>query len=64
MPMKLHKGRGAISNADGRYESTTHVSEDDGWGVLDDELLPLKTTVTNEAARTIISRNDIPRYSI
>ena len=58
--MKLHKGRGAVSNADGRYEPTTHVSEDDGWGVFDAEPPSLKTTVTNEAARTIISRNDSP----
>lgn len=58
--MKSHKGRGAVSNAGGRYESTTHVSEDDGWGVLDTALPPLKTIVTNEAARTIISRNDSP----
>ncbi len=58
--MKPHKGRGTVSNAGGRYESTTHVSEDDGWGVLDAELPPLKTIVTNEAARTIISRNDSP----
>ncbi len=58
--MKPCKGRGAVSNADGRYEPTTHVVEDDGWGVLDVEPPPLKTTVTNEAARTIISRNDSP----
>lgn len=58
--MKSHKGRGAVSNADGRYESITHVSEDDGWGVLDAAPPPLKTIVTNEAARTIISRNDSP----
>lgn len=60
MSMKPSKGRGAVSNADGRYEPTTHIAEDDGWGVLDAEVPPLKTTVTNEAARTIISRNDSP----
>lgn len=58
--MKPHKGRGAVSNADGRYERHTHVAEDDGWGVLDAEPPALKTTVTDEAARTIISRNDSP----
>ncbi len=58
--MKSHKGRGTVSNNDGRYEPTTHVSEDDGWGVHDAEPPPLKTTVTNEVARTIISHNDSP----
>jgi DNA repair photolyase len=58
--MKPHKGRGAVSNAGGRYEPTVHVAEDDGWGIHDAEAPPFKTTVTNEAARTIISRNDSP----
>ncbi|MEQ6341458.1 MAG: PA0069 family radical SAM protein [Gammaproteobacteria bacterium] len=54
------KGRGAVSNDDGRYEAHTHVAIDDGWGSLDEEPRALKTTVTNEAARTIISRNASP----
>ena len=58
--MKPHKGRGAVSNAGGHYESTVHVAADDGWGTFDAEPPPFKTTVTDEAARTIISRNDSP----
>ena len=60
MSTKFHKGRGAISNADGRYEAYSHAAIDDGWGILDEQPPALKTIVTDEAARTIISRNDSP----
>jgi DNA repair photolyase len=36
------------------------MAEDDGWGNLDAPLPPLKTTVSAEQARTIISYNDSP----
>lgn len=38
-----HKGRGAISNADGRYEAYSHAAIDDGWGILDEQPPALKT---------------------
>ncbi|MFZ5595313.1 MAG: PA0069 family radical SAM protein [Pseudomonadota bacterium] len=60
MSTKFHKGRGAISNTDGRYEAYSHAAIDDGWGILDEQPPALKTIVTDEAARTIISRNDSP----
>ena len=38
------KGRGAVSNATGRYEALTRHAVDDGWD-LEDDLPPLRTTV-------------------
>src|SRR5262249_48270895 len=53
------KGRGAHSNASGRYEPLARVAFDDGWRSLD-ELPPFKTTVTIDSTRKIITRNDSP----
>lgn len=53
------RGRGAQSNASGRYEPVARVAFDDGWRSLDD-LPPFKTTVTTDATRKIITRNDSP----
>ncbi len=53
------RGRAAISNRGGRFESETRVDFDDGWGALD-LIEPLRTQVTFEKARTIITRNDLP----
>ena len=36
-----HKGRGAVSNRAGRFESLSVEPVDDGWGVLDEPLPPL-----------------------
>jgi len=57
------KGRGAASRIAGRFEKTLRVGEDDGWGSVyesDDALPALQTTVTEEVARSIISRNHSP----
>src|SRR5437899_5666697 len=56
------RGRGAQSNASGRYEKLERVAFDDGWRNLED-LPPFKTTVAIEAARRIITRNDSPDIS-
>jgi DNA repair photolyase len=56
------RGRGAHSNATGRYEPIARVAFDDGWQSLDD-LPPFKTTVTVDATRSIITRNDSPDIS-
>ena len=58
--METAKGRGARSNATGRYEPEQHQSFDDGWTRDDAEAAPLRTTLTPEHARTIIARNDSP----
>jgi DNA repair photolyase len=53
------RGRGAVSNASGRYEPHHRVVFDDGWESLE-ELPPFKTFVQEERARKAITRNDSP----
>ncbi|HXD46079.1 MAG TPA: PA0069 family radical SAM protein [Pseudolabrys sp.] len=53
------RGRGAQSNAVGRFEPHARVAFDDGWRTLDD-LPPFKTIVQADATRKIITRNDSP----
>ena len=79
-----HKGRGALSNATGRFEQVTREDFDDGWGDVGenggeddrakgrdpgrdqgcdwDDVPPpkLRTTLTPDATRKIISYNDSP----
>ena len=61
------RGRGALSNASGRYEKTSRVLVDDGWddGWRDDDLSPpsLRTEVIRDATRSIIARNKSPDIS-
>ena len=57
------RGRGAVSNASGRYERESRVLVDDGWGRDDEPLPPLKTEVTVDSTRTIIARNKSPDIS-
>ena len=57
------RGRGAISNRSGRYESWSREAVDDGWGSLDETLDRIErtaTTVEVDAARRIITRNESP----
>lgn len=56
------RGRGAVSNASGRFEPEARATFDDGWDLTED-LPPLRTHVQEEAARTIITRNDSPDIS-
>lgn len=54
------KGRGARSNASGRFEPETVEAFDDGWTSDDLEAPPLRTTLTPLHARTIIAKNTSP----
>ena len=56
------RGRGAQSNASGRYEPVARIAFDDGWQNFE-ELPPFKTTVTIDSTRKIITRNDSPDIS-
>ena len=49
------RGRGAVSNRAGRFEPTRAVADDDGWGILEEPLPPLETSVLPEPARSVIS---------
>ena len=60
LPRHLRKGRGAVSNPASRYDSTTALEMDDGWGILDEDLPPLRTTVSIDSTRRIIARNHSP----
>lgn len=51
----IFKGRGSASNAAGRFEQQTQESIDDGWGTLDEDLLPLRTEVAIDATRSAIN---------
>jgi DNA repair photolyase len=56
------RGRGAQSNASGRYEPLARIAFDDGWQGFE-ELPPFKTTVTIDSTRKIITRNNSPDIS-
>ena len=56
----LHKGRGAASNPDGRYESLRREACDDGWGNLDEDAPPLRTVLGVDTAKGVITYNDSP----
>jgi DNA repair photolyase len=54
-----HNGRGALSNASSRYDDEKRIRTNDGWDI-EDELPPLRTTLTKDATRTILARNTSP----
>lgn len=56
------RGRGAQSNSSGRYEPLARITFDDGWQSFE-ELPPLKTSVTVDSTRRIITRNTSPDIS-
>ncbi|MBE0533176.1 MAG: PA0069 family radical SAM protein [Rhodospirillales bacterium] len=60
LPDTPRKGRGAVGNPTGRFEREIRHAVDDGWGLAEDDVAPLRTTVTDEKPRAIISRNASP----
>jgi DNA repair photolyase len=60
---RVLRGRGALSNASGRYERETRVLVDDGWTNEDETPPTLKTEVLRDSSRTIITRNQSPDIS-
>ncbi|GAB4395068.1 MAG: PA0069 family radical SAM protein [Kiloniellaceae bacterium] len=75
IPQRPKKGRGAVSNASGRYEPFTRVAIDDGWGQAPEAFPPEgcapgapaqdpppgpPTEVTWDSSRSIITRNNSP----
>jgi DNA repair photolyase len=53
------RGRGALTNAGGRFEPRVLVAFDDGWQSIE-ELPPFKTEVGIDTARKVITRNTSP----
>ena len=63
MPAALmpRKGRGAASNETGRFEAEKREAFDDGWGSGEAAMAErVATTLSVDATRTIIARNDSP----
>jgi DNA repair photolyase len=58
--LKAQKGRGAVSNMQGRYELNAREAYDDGWEREEEEVKPWKTHVTEELCKSILSRNASP----
>src|SRR6195952_1302936 len=61
-PMPL-KGRGAVTNLQGRYEKDERERIDDGWlhaTDSEDDAPPLRTQVFEERAKSILTRNSSP----
>lgn len=65
---QVYKGRGAGLNLEGRFEKWQREAFDDGWEEEDQKTSQLKTIITHEQAKSIISTNDSPdipfRYSL
>src|SRR3984893_3809117 len=61
-PTLPQRGRGALSNSSGRFEKETRCDANDGWD-LPEDLPPLRTQLTRESAKTIVTRNDSPDIS-
>ncbi len=59
-PPRPRRGRGALSNHTGRYERYETEAFDDGWGSADLPAPALRTTVSPDAARTVLTRNTSP----
>lgn len=65
-PIEIHtrqvKGRGAVSNASGRYECQQYVATEDDWpGDGEDELnSDLRTRVAPDRSRSVIAKNQSP----
>ncbi len=54
------KGRGAATNAVSRFDPYARIGVDDGWVGEDEPLPPLRTEVSDERPRRVISRNTSP----
>ncbi|MGF6445471.1 DNA repair photolyase [Paraburkholderia youngii] len=61
-PPAPRKGRGAVTNLQGRYEVDQREAVDDGWQAADEDCEPklLRTQVFEERAKTILTRNASP----
>lgn len=57
---KSIKGRGALSNSEGRFEPVAHVAIDDGWDTQTTQNDAIRTTVSVDSSKTVISKNASP----
>src|SRR5437660_6918651 len=59
MDLARRRGRGALTNASGRFEPRVLVAFDDGWQSIE-ELPPFATEVAIDTSRKVIARNTSP----
>ena len=59
VPPDRRRGRAAATNRTGRYEAETREAVDDGWEIEED-LPPLRTEVSDERPRKVITYNSSP----
>jgi DNA repair photolyase len=57
---QVEKGRGAVSNPAGRFETTRLEAADDGWGGLDEPPRRPETVLLADRPRRAITRNTSP----
>jgi len=57
---QVEKGRGAVSNPAGRFEATSVLAADDGWGGLEEPGRRAETILLPDRPRHAITRNDSP----
>ena len=55
----IEHGRVALSNSSSRFDDEKKIRTTDGWDI-EEELPPLRTTLTRDATRTILARNTSP----
>jgi len=60
IPPQLKKGRGALSNATGRFEAQTKEAFDDGWDDYEDKPSQIQTQLFVDSAKTVITYNQSP----
>ena len=61
LPDRRVKGRGAISNRTGRYETQERIAVADGWDHAGEQEAPRPATIlANDASRAVIARNSSP----
>ena len=58
--LNARRGRGAVSNASGRFEAEQRFIVDDGWGSAERDLVTLKTTLSKDSSKSVITKNDSP----
>ncbi|AKU24564.1 radical SAM protein [Massilia sp. NR 4-1] len=58
--LTAQKGRGAVTNMQGRYELHAREAFDDGWELEEEAPKVWRTHVSEETARSILSRNQSP----
>lgn len=57
---EVWKGRGAVTNPEGRFEDQRFEAADDGWGSLDDPPRRPDTVIAADHPRRAITRNQSP----